>query len=193
MLRAKCIEAIYPELQDKLVVTIMGACAQELYDLGHCENFFYLEHAMGMASSIGLGLALNLPREKVVVMDGDGSVLMNLGTLATLARYRPPNLTHIIFDNGSLLSTGGFASHTTAGITDLAAIAKGAGVPNVAQVSTPFDFIEATADAFERNDLSVIVAKVEAVGPDHYGMDLKLPENAFRFERYIKERQRMRQ
>src|SRR5439155_21596695 len=117
----------------------------------------------------------------------------NLGTLATLARYRPPNLTHIIFDNGSLLSTGGFASHTTAGITDLAAIAKGAGVPNVAQVSTPFDFIEAAADAFERNDLSVIVAKVEAVGPDHYGMDLKLPENAFRFERHIKERQRMRQ
>jgi sulfopyruvate decarboxylase subunit beta len=193
MLRSKCIEAIYPELQDKLVVTIMGACAQELYNLGHCENFFYLEHAMGMASSIGLGLALNLPHEKVVVMDGDGSVLMNLGTLATLARYRPPNLTHIIFDNGSLLSTGGFASHTTAGVTDLAAIARGAGVPNVALVSTPFDFIEAAADAFERNDLSVIVAKVDAVGPDHYGMDLKLPENAFRFERHIKERQRIRQ
>jgi sulfopyruvate decarboxylase subunit beta len=192
MKRAKCIEAIYSELQDKLVVTIMGACAQELYDLGHCENFFYLEHAMGLASSIGLGLALSLPHEKVVVMDGDGSVLMNLGTLTTLARYRPPNLTHIIFDNGSLLSTGGFASHTTAGITDLAAIARGAGIKNVALVSTPFDFIEATADAFERNELSVIVAKVEAVGPDHYGMDLKLPENAFRFERYIKERQQRR-
>jgi len=193
MKRAKCIEAIYGELQDKLVVTIMGACAQELYDLGHCENFFYLEHAMGLASSIGLGLALSLPNEKVVVMDGDGSVLMNLGTLTTLARYRPPNLTHIIFDNGSLLSTGGFASHTTAGITDLAAIAKGAGISNVALVGTPFDFIEATANAFERNELSVIVAKVEAVGPDHFGMDLKLPENAFRFERCIKERQHIRQ
>src|SRR5258705_13912727 len=162
MLRSKCIEAIYPELQDKLVVTIMGACAQELYNLGHCENFFYLEHAMGLASSIGLGLALNLPHEKIVVMDGDGSVLMNLGTLATLARYCPPNLTHIIFDNGSLLSTGGFASHTTAGITDLAAIAKGAGIANVALVTTSFAFIEAVADAFERDALSVIVAKVEA-------------------------------
>ncbi len=192
MLRAKCIEAIYPELQDKLVVTIMGACAQELYNLGHCENFFYLEHAMGLASSIGLGLALNLPNEKVVVMDGDGSVLMNLGTLATLARYSPPNLTHIIFDNGSLLSTGGFASHTMAGITDLAAIAQGAGCRNVAKVGAPMEFIEAAADAFERGEFSVIVAKVEAVGPDHYGMDLKLPENAFRFERYIKERQRVR-
>src|SRR5215510_1427571 len=153
MKRQKCIEAIYPELQDKLVVTIMGACAQELYNLGHCENFFYLEHAMGLASSIGLGLALSLPEEKVVVMDGDGSVLMNLGTLTTLARYRPANMTHIIFDNGSLLSTGGFASHTTSGITDLAAIAKGAGIPNVASVSAPMQFGEAVADAFERSEL----------------------------------------
>jgi sulfopyruvate decarboxylase subunit beta len=190
MLRTKCIEAIYSELQDKLVVTIMGACAQELYDLGHCDNFFYLQHAMGLASSIGLGLALNRPDEHVVVLDGDGSVLMNLGTLATMARYRPPNLTHIIFDNGSLLSTGGFPTHTTEGIgmTDLAAIASGAGVPCVAKVSTPFDVLEAVGDAFEDNDLSVVVARVDAVGPDHYGMDLKLPENAFRFERYIREK-----
>lgn len=191
MNRAKCIETIYSELEDKVVVTIMGACAQELYDLGHRENFFYLQHAMGLASSIGLGLALNMPYEKVVVLDGDGSVLMNLGTLTTMARYRPTNMTHIIFDNGSLLSTGGFPSHTTSGITDLAAIARGAGIPNVALVTTPFDFVEAVADAFERDDLSVIVAKVEAVGPDHFGMDLKLPENAFRFERHLKERQKV--
>ncbi len=189
MKRAQCIEALYGELDEWLVVTIMGACAQELYDLGHRENFFYLEHAMGLASSIGLGLALNLPHERVLVLDGDGSVLMNLGTLATLARYRPRNLVHIIFDNGSLLSTGGFASHTTSGITDLAAIARGAGIEHVAAVSSVYDFMEAVAEAFDRNDLSVIVAKVEATGPDHYGMDLKLPENAFRFERYIRTRQ----
>lgn len=187
MLRSKCIETIYQELQDKIVVTIMGACAQELYDLGHREYFFYLQHAMGLASSIGLGLALNLPDKHIVVMDGDGSLLMNLGTLTTLARYRPPNLTHIVFDNGSLLSTGGFPSHTTEGITDLAAIAKGAGIPQVKSASTPFDFVEAVADAFEGPELHVIVAKVEAVGPDHFGMDLKLPENAFRFERFIRE------
>ncbi|HXV43160.1 MAG TPA: thiamine pyrophosphate-dependent enzyme [Anaerolineae bacterium] len=193
MKRADCIKALYPELHDRLVVTIMGACAQELYDLGHCDNFFYLEHAMGLASSIGLGLAMNLPHEKVVVMDGDGSVLMNLGSLATLARYRPPNLTHIIFDNGSLLSTGGFASHTTSGITDLAAIAKGAGCPKVSLVTELYQFLEAAAEAFEGDGMATIVAKVEAVGPDHYGMDMKLPENAFMFERHIKERQRARQ
>ncbi|GIK41785.1 MAG: hypothetical protein BroJett011_56180 [Chloroflexota bacterium] len=193
MKRADCIKALYPELHDRLVVTIMGACAQELYDLGHCDNFFYLEHAMGLASSIGLGLAMNLPDEKVVVLDGDGSVLMNLGGLATLARYRPPNLTHIIFDNGSLLSTGGFASHTTSGMVDLAAIARGAGCPNVSFATEIYQFLEAAAGAFESSGMATIVAKVEAVGPDHYGMDLKLPENAFRFERYIKEHQRVKQ
>jgi sulfopyruvate decarboxylase subunit beta len=190
MKRAECIAMLYPELDDKLVVTIMGACAQELYDLGHKENFFYLQHAMGLASSIGLGLAMHLPRERIVVLDGDGSVLMNLGTLATMARYRPSNLVHIIFDNGSLLSTGGFDSHTTSGITDLALVAKGAGLERVSAVDSVMDFGEAVIDAFNGNHLSVIVAKVAAVGPNHYGMDLHLPENAFRFKRLIGERKK---
>ncbi len=185
MKRAECIAMLYPELTDKAVVTIMGACAQELYDLGHQENFFYLQHAMGLASSIGLGLAVHLPHETIVVLDGDGSVLMNLGTLATLARYRPPNLVHIIFDNGSLLSTGGFDSHTTAGLTDLAAMARAAGIEHVAAVDSIVAFGEAAIDAFARHNFSVIVAKVSAVGPNHYGMDLHLPENAFRFKRWI--------
>ena len=188
MKRAECIAMLYPELDDKLVVTIMGACAQELYDLGHKENFFYLQHAMGLASSIGLGLAMHLPKERVVVLDGDGSVLMNLGTLATIARYRPRNLVHIIFDNGSLLSTGGFDSHTTSGTTDLAAIARGAGLRRVAAVDSVMDFGEAVIEAFSSDELSVIVAKVAAIGPNHYGMDLHLPENAFRFKRCIAER-----
>jgi len=190
MKRAECIGMLYPELDDKLVVTIMGACAQELYDLGHKDNFFYLQHAMGLASSLGLGLAMHLPEERIVVLDGDGSVLMNLGTLATMARYKPKNLTHIIFDNGSLLSTGGFASHTTSGITDLAAIAKGAGLERVSAVDSIMEFGEAVIDAFKGDDLSVIVAKVAAVGPNHYGMDLQLPENAFRFKRLISERKK---
>ena len=189
MERAECLGMIYPELHDTLVVTIMGACAQELYNLGHRENFFYLQHAMGLASSVGLGLALHLPRERVIVCDGDGSVLMNLGTFATLARYRPRNLIHLVFDNGSLLSTGGFDSHTTSGATDLAAIAKGAGIEHVVTVHDTVQFGEAFIAALERNDLSVIVAKVAATGPAHYGMDLQLPENAFRFKRHIRERQ----
>ena len=143
MLRSGCIEMIYPELHDKPVVTIMGACAQELYNLGHRENFFYLQHAMGLASSIGLGVAVHAPHERVIVLDGDGSVLMNLGTFATLARYRPTNLIHIVFDNGSLLSTGGYDTQTTDGTTNLAEIARGAGVEHVAAVDSEVEFGEA--------------------------------------------------
>src|SRR6184192_3407965 len=101
MKRIDALEAIYPELEGCAVVTIMGAVAVELYSLGHRPNFFYLEHSMGLASSIGLGLALAQPRRTVVVLDGDGSLLMNLGSLTTLARYAPPNLTHLVFDNES--------------------------------------------------------------------------------------------
>src|SRR5690348_9290134 len=113
---------------------------------------------------------------------------MNLGTFATLARYHPKNLIHVIFDNGSLLSTGGFESHTSSGVTDLDAIARGAGVQHVAHAVTTLDFGEAFLAAIERQELSVIVAKVAAVGPDHYGMDLQLGENAFRFRRWIRAR-----
>ncbi len=91
MKRIDCLKAIYGELEDCAVVTIMGAVAAELYSLGHRPNFFYLEHAMGLASSVGLGIALGQPDRKVVVIDGDGSVLMNLGGLTTLARARPSN------------------------------------------------------------------------------------------------------
>src|SRR5215469_9811062 len=136
MLREQALQAIYPELEDRIVVTIMGAVAAELYTLGHRPNFFYLEHAMGLASSMGLGIALTMPQRQVVVIDGDGSLLMNLGTLSTMARYRPGNLLHIVFDNESLLSVGGFPTATATG-TDLAGIARASGVPQVAEADDP--------------------------------------------------------
>src|SRR3954447_23035850 len=137
MLREEALAAIYPILarDDVIVVTIMGAVAAELYNLGHKHNFFYLEHAMGLASSLGLGIALSMPQFPVVVIDGDGSLLMNLGTLSTLARYRPGNLTHVVFDNESLLSVGGFPTATSTG-TDLAGIAEASGVPRVHRTDT---------------------------------------------------------
>src|SRR6201987_3203222 len=126
MKRREALEAVYPKLENCAVVTIMGAVAAELQSIGHRPNFFYLQHAMGLASSTGLGIALCKPEKKVVVLDGDGSVLMNLGTFSTMARYRPRNLVHIVFDNESLLSVGGFPTATSTG-TDLAQISKAAG------------------------------------------------------------------
>src|SRR6266480_115444 len=146
MLRSDALQAIYPELEDCIVVTIMGAVAAELYMLGHRHNFFYLEHAMGLASSMGLGIALAMPGHKVIVIDGDGSLLMNLGTLSTMARYKPGNLLHIVFDNESLLSVGGFPTATSAG-TDLAGIARSSGIPSVLEADTIQSFQESVSEA----------------------------------------------
>src|SRR5690348_7949530 len=184
MLRIDCLRAIYSDLEKGLVVTIMGALPAELQSIGHRPNFFYLQHAMGLASSTGLGLALCLPQQKVIVLDGDGSLLMNLGTLSTLARYKPGNLLHIVFDNESLLSVGGFPTATSTG-TDLAGIARAAGVPRVAEAGTPADLKAAVEAALASDTLTTIVSKVEAVGPKTFHMDLPLLENRFQFRRYL--------
>jgi sulfopyruvate decarboxylase subunit beta len=199
MLRVDCLRSVYPELENCLVVTIMGAVAAELQSLGHRPNFFYLQHAMGLASSTGVGLALCLPEQRVVVFDGDGSLLMNLGSLSTMARYRPKNLVHVVFDNESLLSVGGFPTATSTG-TDLEGIAKAAGIPRVMTVQTIESFKTSVCDALHGNDLrstdlrgndlhgkelTTIIAKVEAKGPAGYVTDLSLLENRFQFRRHI--------
>jgi sulfopyruvate decarboxylase subunit beta len=162
----------------------MGAVAAELYTLGHRPNFFYLEHAMGLASSMGLGIALALPQHQVVVVDGDGSLLMNLGTLSTMARYQPGNLLHIVFDNESLLSVGGFPTATSTG-TDLAGVARACGVPRVEEADTPERLKEIVDSALAGDTLTTIVSKVEAVGPKSFHMDLPLLENRFQFKRAL--------
>src|SRR6195952_4158979 len=153
MTRIDALRSIYPHLEDRIVVTIMGAFAAELQSLGHRPNFFYLQHAMGLASSMGLGIALSKPDRQVIVFDGDGSILMNLGGLTTLARYRPRNLVHVIFDNESLLSVGGFPTATATG-SDLAAIAKASGIPRTATVTTIDAFTHAFDQALAAADLT---------------------------------------
>jgi len=184
MLRSDALQAIYPELEDRIVITIMGAVAAELYSLGHRANFFYLEHAMGLASSMGLGIALSMPEHQVIVLDGDGSLLMNLGTLSTMARYKPGNLLHIVFDNESLLSVGGFPTATSSG-TNLAEIARASGVPCVKEADTIQTFQESVSEALKNNTLTTIVSKVEAISPKSFHMDLALLENRFQFWRSL--------
>ncbi len=184
MLRIDALQTIYPELENRIVVTIMGAVAAELYIIGHRPNFFYLEHAMGLASSMGLGIALAMPQHKVIVIDGDGSLLMNLGTLSTMARYKPGNLLHIVFDNESLLSVGGFPTATSAG-TDLAGIARASGIVSVVEANTLESLSKSVRDALASDTLTTVVSKVEAIGPKTFHMDLPLLENRFQFKRAL--------
>ena len=185
MLRIDALQAVYSELERCVVVTIMGAVAAELQSLGHRPSFFYLQHAMGLASSMGLGIALARPELQVVVLDGDGSILMNLGGLTTMGRYRPANLIHVVFDNESLLSVGGFPTATATG-SDLAALARAAGIPRVEAVDAIDEFAAAFREALTARELTTIVAKVEARGPAVFLTDLPLLENRFQFQRYLR-------
>jgi sulfopyruvate decarboxylase subunit beta len=184
MKRSEALEALYERFGDCVVVTIMGAVAAELQAIGHRPQFFYLQHAMGLASSLGLGIALARPELKVVVLDGDGSLLMNLGGLTTFARYRPANLVHVVFDNESLLSVGGFPTATSTG-SDLAAVAAAAGVPRTARVDTVDELVGAFDDAIAAAEMTTIVAKVADVGPPQFVTDLGLLENRFQFARHL--------
>ena len=189
MRRLEALESVYSRLEDCVVVTIMGAVAAELQSLGHRPGFFYLQHAMGLASSMGLGIALSRPDLRVVVLDGDGSLLMNLGGLTTLARYRPPNLVHVVFDNESLLSVGGFPTATSTG-SDLSGMAVAAGIPRSVLVDDVQGFTAAFDEALTGETLTTLVAKVDA----HYEppqatrgfvTELGLLENRFQFQRHL--------
>jgi sulfopyruvate decarboxylase subunit beta len=185
MLRIDALRAIYPSLERCIVVTIMGAVSAELQALGHRPGFFYLLHSMGLASSMGLGISLLRPELRVVVLDGDGSILMNLGALTTMARYRPRNLVHVVFDNESLLSVGGFPTATATG-TDIAGMAAAAGIPRTSTVRNVAEFTTAFEEALRANELTTLVAKVEAKGPPSFLTDLPMLENRFQFQRHLR-------
>ncbi len=186
MLRIDAMRAVYPQLERCVVVTIMGAVAAELQSIGHRPNFFYLQHAMGLASSLGFGIALSRPELKVVVLDGDASILMNLGGLTTLARYKPKNLVHVVFDNESLLSVGGFPSATSTG-SDIAGIAAAAGIGHTKTITTIDEFKTTFVEVLGANELSTIVVKVEAKGPSKFVTGLPLLENRFQFKRWLQD------
>ena len=138
---------------DGLIVVNIGFPSRELYMLQDSSRNFYMLGSMGLASSIGLGLACSQKR-RVYVIDGDGSVLMNLGSLATIARYAPANYCLIIADNKVYGSTGNQPT-ATAGKTDLMKIAQGAGNLAVRRVKT-IAALRRTMQLFSKTSLIVI-------------------------------------
>lgn len=127
MERIEAIKKIAESLDDELVICNIGFPSRELYAVKDSPTHFYMLGSMGMASSIGLGLALSTER-KVVVFDGDGSVLMNMGTLVTIFSQNPKNLILVVFDNQCYGSTGSQCTYTTK--VDLLKVAKSVGFKN---------------------------------------------------------------
>ena len=111
MKRYEAIEVITQSLRgSELVVSSTGMMSRELFTINDASQNFYMIGSMGLASSIGLGLALSLPEKQIIVIDGDGSILMNMGSMATIGRFAPKNLIHIVLDNEAHDSTGGQAT-----------------------------------------------------------------------------------
>jgi len=154
-IEAIALAAEFAQEQNALLISNIGYPSRELYSVCDRPENFYMLGSMGLASSIGLGLALARPERRVMVLDGDGSVLMNLGTLATIALHGPENFLLVILDNCCYGSTGSQPT-STCYCTDLAAVARGAGVRNVEKAVDP----EALAQALQ--GWGVVVAKVEA-------------------------------
>ena len=125
MIRKDAIENIIENIEDELIICNIGVPSKELHAIKDRPENFYMIGSMGLASSIGLGLALTKPDKKIIVIDGDGSVLMNLGSLVTVFAQNPTNLTWIVIDNGVYGSTGN--QETYAQKIDLLEIAKSIG------------------------------------------------------------------
>jgi thiamine pyrophosphate-dependent acetolactate synthase large subunit-like protein len=139
---------------------------------------------LGLVSSIAAGLAIALPHRKVIAIDGDGAFLMNLCGLPTIARQRPGNLIHLLFDNEIFEASGGTA--TASRDCDAVALAKGAGYKHARWVQSLEEFRGAFVQAAERNELTLLAVKVEpGQPPDLPPLKLDEIENKYRFMRYL--------
>lgn len=162
--RLDATRALVAMLDDEIVVASLGYPAYDLYAAGDRSRNFYTWGSMGLASSIGLGLASERPNQRVVVLDGDGSLLMNLGSLATIASVNPPNLVVIVWDNELYETTGGQPT-ATAGGSDLAAAGRALGIAASSVVRTIEQLRAAFLSARKVSGAALIVAKVAESAP----------------------------
>ena len=165
MARYEAIKEIMECIDEELVICNIGFPSRELYEINDRPKNFYMIGSMGLASSIGLGLALATPYEDVVVIDGDGSLLMNMGSLVTVFANNPSNLTWIVIDNGAYGSTGN--QDTYAQVVDLVDIARGVGFKN-SYYSNDVNLKE----FIKSDDASFIVYRTEAGNSDAPIIDL---------------------
>ena len=150
MIRKEAISIIVEKMSNQPIISANGFISRDLFDTCDRNSNFYMIGSMGLASSIGLGVALKSTKKKIFVFDGDGNILMNLGSLVTIGIIKPKNLVHVIFDNSSHESTGGQPTATNK--IQLSKIAKSANY-KVFQVKT-------------KNQLVKILKKIKIVpGP----------------------------
>ncbi len=183
MKRFDCLKSLAAVIGEGLVVSSAGATTLEWNALRPGDANFRVR-TLGLCSSIALGMALGLPQRKVVALDGDGSLLMNLCSLPTIARLKPKNLLHIVFDN-EVYEASGCSSTATAFGTDLMAVARAAGIKRASWAASPEAFAEAATAALRGDELTLIGAKVSTGRVEVPPYPIDEVENKYRFIRHI--------
>ncbi len=158
MTSRQAIDIFYTFLQGEPVVCATGYISRSAQGAKDRLENFYMIGSMGLASSIALGVALCKPQKKVIALDGDGAVLMNLGTLATIGALKPANFFHLVIDNSGYESTGNQLSH--AGRVPLDKIAQSAGYAHVRRAETPEALRKEIAAGLAKKGPVFILAKV---------------------------------
>lgn len=178
-----CLELLAPKITDEIIVTNLGGVAREWYQLKERDGNLYRPY-LGHVTPIALGLAMALPHRRVLSLDGDGSMLLSLTVLPVIAQQNPSNLIIIVFDN-EVYEACSKVPTFTAGATDIAGMAREAGIPNTWLVRQLPEFEDAVNKAFQANGASFITAKVETSPRRTSYSTLNGIENKYRFVRYI--------
>ena len=181
--RARAMAAVVALLTDEPLVVCNGFPSREVFKLADRPTHFYMIGSMGVAPAIGLGVALAKPQKKVVVFDGDGNVLMGMGTLATVGALKPKNFIHVVFDNEVYGSTGN--QPTISRLVRLDAVAKAAGYVNVERVLEREDLVYEFKDMLKKDGPSFLLVKVTEQSEDADRVLLEPPEITRRFMKAI--------
>ncbi|MGH7236666.1 MAG: thiamine pyrophosphate-dependent enzyme [Nitrospiraceae bacterium] len=181
--RARAIGAVLELLTDQPVIICNGFPSREAFKLADRPTHFYMIGSMGVASAIGLGVALSKPAKKVVVLDGDGNVLMGMGTLATVGALKPKNFLHVVLDNEVYGSTGN--QPTFSRVVRLEQVAKAAGYVHVERVREREDLAYELKEMLAKDGPSMLLVKVTEQAEDVDRVALEPPEITRRFMKAI--------
>jgi phosphonopyruvate decarboxylase len=178
--RRQAVPAVLGRHEDFLIISGLAGASRDIAGLtDDGDHVFALGGAMGAAVTMGLGLALARPDRQVLVVTGDGELLMNLGGLATVALMRPANLSILCVDNGHYGETGYQRTHTYFG-ADLAMVARGCGIDQTITVTHPED-LDAGARLLRQPDLTFVLLRVAATEAMNYMRSFNAIERRVRF------------
>jgi sulfopyruvate decarboxylase subunit beta len=182
MNRFECMKRLAPLLKDELVILSLGASVDEWYNAApHMRAASLFQQQLGCVTPQAFGLAVGLPHRRIVSLDTDGGMMFNLGILATLANEKPKNLFVVVWDNGCYQSIGGPPTHTAAGIVDIAAIARGAGIEHAYTARDLAEFERHCRDGLQAQSPYVLVAKIDRT----VARDIKRKHSDGREDKYI--------